>query len=533
MATSGEDEYFAQRVLRLTDIAQEPMEFLTPITGYEKMPIVSLEEAVEPLVSILPTVKSHAYAAKKRCKKPADNLTQDESASIMLYSMGWEPLDECLYCALNATLRSENRTKLKPWFLFLRLFLAALFRLPSIPHLTVFRGVKSDLSQQFKKNETFVWWGFSSCTTSIDVLQSDQFLGMEGTRTMFTIHCNSARDIRKHSYYPSEEEVLLLAATEFQVKGNLNQGHGLRTIQLQEVQSDHPMLIPVSCANNSVDLTAAKLKNLKVKDEASGNIDPYDALAEMEAMHKCCKDIDENVESITLGEFGLEIEGRLMDPRWDKNYVWSSKDSAGEYWENPRNQGGKPYYCPSGWKRFGIKVATDGKEFDAKWGNWNTTYHGTSGEFASSIITSGLKVRMRGCYYAKGIPRVYVSPSIEYSAHPRHAYPWKKTTKNGETIWYQLVFQCRVNPRSIHDIRPETFLDIEYKKKVIDPNFENNELVWIILGREDQEFTQDNIICYGMMIRTSKTHPKTLKPSKWWEYSDPHCYTTDMKNDTS
>ncbi|CAF1314806.1 unnamed protein product [Adineta steineri] len=269
MATGGEDEYLAQRVLRLTDISKEPMDVLMPISGYEKMPLVSLEEAVEPLVSILPTVKSYARAAKKKCKKPADNLTQDESASIMLYSMGWEPLNECLYCALNATLRSKNRSNLKPWFLFLRLFLGALFRLPPIPHLTVFRGVKLDISKQFEEDETFIWWGFSSCTTSIKVLQSEQFLGMEGTRTMFTIHCNSARDIRKHSYFPSEDEVLLLAGTEFQVKGILNQGHGLRTIQLQEVHSDEPMLIPVPSTNDSVDLSAEKLKSLKVKDDVT------------------------------------------------------------------------------------------------------------------------------------------------------------------------------------------------------------------------------------------------------------------------
>jgi hypothetical protein len=240
-----------------------------PISGYEEMPLVSLEKAVEPLVPILPAVKSYAYAAKKQCKKPADNLSQDESASIMLYSMGWEPLDKCLYCALNATLRSKNRANLKPWFLFLRLFLAALFRLPPIPHITVFRGVKLDLSKQFKKGETYVWWGFSSCTTSIEVLQSEQFLGMQGTRTMFTIQCNSARDIRKHSYYPSEDEVLLMAATEFEVKGILDQGHGLRTIQLQEVQSDEPLLIPVPSASGSVDSSANQFKTLKLNDDAT------------------------------------------------------------------------------------------------------------------------------------------------------------------------------------------------------------------------------------------------------------------------
>ncbi|CAF4037130.1 unnamed protein product, partial [Rotaria sordida] len=271
MAVGGGDEKIVQRVLRLTDIAQEPSDFLMPISGYEKMPIVTLEEAVEPLVPLLPAVKSYAYAAKKRCKKPADNLTQDESASIMLYSMGWEPLDECLYCALNAALRSTNRTKLKPWFLYLRLFLAALFRLPSIPPLMVYRGAKLDLSPQFEKGETIVWWGFSSCTTSIEVLQSEQFLGMTGTRTMFNIHCHSAKDIRKHSFYPSEDEVLLLAATEFKVKGILDQGHGLHTIQLEEIQSDEPLLIPVPVTTGSNDPSADQFKNLKINNDATGS----------------------------------------------------------------------------------------------------------------------------------------------------------------------------------------------------------------------------------------------------------------------
>ncbi len=87
MATGGgNDEATTQRILRLTDITGEPLKFLAPIGGYEKMPLVSLEEAVKDLVPILPTVQSHAYIAKQNCEKPADGLSQDESASIMLYN---------------------------------------------------------------------------------------------------------------------------------------------------------------------------------------------------------------------------------------------------------------------------------------------------------------------------------------------------------------------------------------------------------------------------------------------------------------
>ncbi|CAF1418472.1 unnamed protein product, partial [Rotaria sordida] len=160
------------------------------------------------------------------------------------------------------------------------------------------------------------------------------------------------------------------------------------------------------------------------------------AAVRMQAVRKCCCDLKANVESITLGEFdGV------------KKYAWSNNNpDEGQYWSNPINQDGKPYYCPSGWIRFGVKVAKDDKEFDANWDNWYVAYHGTRGENASKILTSGLRVSTAGCFYSDGISQVYVSPSIEYCGHPRYAFPWKQTTKNGEVRWYQLVFQCRVNP---------------------------------------------------------------------------------------
>ncbi|CAF4617497.1 unnamed protein product, partial [Rotaria sp. Silwood2] len=235
MATNGE-EAMTQRILRLTDIAQEPLEFLSPISGYEEMPLVSLEEAVEKLNSV-------------------DGLSQDESASIMLYTMGWEPFDKCLYVVLNATLRAANRQKLKPWLLYLRLFVSALSRLPPL-HETVYRGIKLDLSHEYTKGETIVWWGFSSYTIDVSVLQSELFLGKEGIRTMFTIKYDSIRDIRKHSYYPMEDEMLLPAGTQFKVTGCLDQGD-LRIIQLKETQPPFPLLQPVPFTSQSINSSSS------------------------------------------------------------------------------------------------------------------------------------------------------------------------------------------------------------------------------------------------------------------------------------
>ncbi|CAF5054225.1 unnamed protein product, partial [Rotaria sp. Silwood1] len=61
---------------------------------------------------------------------------------------------------------------------------------------------------------------------------------------MFTLQCKSARDIRKHSYFPAEDEVLLMAATQFKVLGCLDQGD-LYIIQLEETHPPFPLLQPV------------------------------------------------------------------------------------------------------------------------------------------------------------------------------------------------------------------------------------------------------------------------------------------------
>ncbi|CAF4597765.1 unnamed protein product [Rotaria sp. Silwood2] len=240
MATGGDSN--AQQYVRISDIANEPQEMLMPIRGYEKMPLVSLEKAVEPLVSILPEVQDYAYVAKQKCKPvPADGITQDQSASIMLYTMEWEPHEECLYHALNATLRAEDRRNLKPWFSYLKLILTALMQLPSLRQ-PIYRGVKMDFSKQYPLGKTFVWWGFSSCASKIGVLENEQFLGTSGNRTMFTIDSESGKDISRHSYYKSEDEILLLPARQFQVVSSLKPAPGLHMIQLKETQSPISLL---------------------------------------------------------------------------------------------------------------------------------------------------------------------------------------------------------------------------------------------------------------------------------------------------
>ena len=59
-----------------------------------KSTVVTLKEAIEPLVPILPEVQKHAWLALPNCEDPADGLTPNESAAVVLYTMEWEPREQ-------------------------------------------------------------------------------------------------------------------------------------------------------------------------------------------------------------------------------------------------------------------------------------------------------------------------------------------------------------------------------------------------------------------------------------------------------
>ena len=231
---------------RFSDIVQELRGLLLPIKGYENMPLVSLEESIMPLIVLIPDIHTYVYMAKENNGgSPAEGLTLDESAAICLYSMEWEPHDQCFSRVLNQSLRSKDRQKLNSWYLYLKLILTALTHLPSISSEKIYRGIKSDLSQDYPQGKKFIWWGFSSCTASLSVLQSIKFIGKTGLRTMFVIECPSGRNISQHTYFQSEEEVLIPPATRFVVTSCENPSNGLQIISLKEIPPPFTLLEPI------------------------------------------------------------------------------------------------------------------------------------------------------------------------------------------------------------------------------------------------------------------------------------------------
>ncbi|CAF0880462.1 unnamed protein product [Adineta ricciae] len=91
-----------------------------------------------------------------------------------------------------------------------------------------------DLSKEFTKDKTFIWWLFSSCISTIEVIK--HFLGDKGPRTIINVETCSAKDISRHSFHTTENEILLYPARQLKVISSIDFGSQLHIVQLQEVQ---------------------------------------------------------------------------------------------------------------------------------------------------------------------------------------------------------------------------------------------------------------------------------------------------------
>jgi hypothetical protein len=102
--------------------------------------------------------------------------------------------------------------------------------------------VPEDLSALYPKGKEFIWWGVSSCTSSLSVLESPQYAGPSGPRTMFSIETNSGKLIRGHSYFQQEDEILLPPGIYLKVIDKFSSADGLHIIHLRETTSPYKML---------------------------------------------------------------------------------------------------------------------------------------------------------------------------------------------------------------------------------------------------------------------------------------------------
>jgi len=204
---------------------------MTPVSGVLQLPVpASLNDAANGLCSSNDIKKSAGKGdelAKKQAGKPTKKMDGHLYGSIMLYT------SNAIYQDLNKCLRDENRTKLKKYFKYLRLFFESMDHLPK-KSVTLWRGLSVDLheSPMYKVGNTVTWWGISSCTADIKVAQNFA-KGCGGNCTVITLETKTASDISDITFYSNEKESLLSPGTQLQVVKNVRKGN-ITEINLKE-----------------------------------------------------------------------------------------------------------------------------------------------------------------------------------------------------------------------------------------------------------------------------------------------------------
>ena len=209
---------------------------LSPVYGYHSQKLVSLEKALEPLVSQIDELPRYIKIAERHCHHPSKHgLTHDESAAIYIYTMEWD--ETSLYRVLNNALRSENREELKIWFPYLKLFDTALSKLPTVKEV-IWRGVPLDIGQSFTKNQVVTWWSISSCSSSVDVIKT--FLMNKHDSTLFLIEAKHGKKASGYTGFENEDEVILTLGTQLRVKSNsLEHPSGFNVVHLIEIDDNN------------------------------------------------------------------------------------------------------------------------------------------------------------------------------------------------------------------------------------------------------------------------------------------------------
>jgi hypothetical protein len=224
-------------VSRFTEANPPPNNVPLP-NDYLNEPLDSLEESLKNMHSRLENLEKYISDAKRNCYYPNEHkLTRDEAAAIHIYTKEWSENMESLYTIFNRDLRTKDRSKIKPWLPFLRLFMAALAKIPS-QKVHIYRGLRDDVSEDYTEGKNFVWASATSCTRDINVAHNF-FSNSNGGGTLFRIDAYNGKDISAFSCYKLEAEVLLCPGAKLRVaqKPKLENigGNSILVIQLQEV----------------------------------------------------------------------------------------------------------------------------------------------------------------------------------------------------------------------------------------------------------------------------------------------------------
>lgn len=220
--------------MRSIDMLNEPLIEENPrkVSFNENSTILNIDKAIEPLREFFPNLQHFLDLIKEKCVQPHDGLTPDESAAIMLYTIDSEPVEQCFQYVLNEILRKKDSKKLQLWIFYLDLFFRGISRLKSISK-KIYRSIEFDLTETYPLHRRFTWWSFALCRSSMD--NDDTWKNSTKKRTLFSIDCQSAKDISHHTFYDGEDQILLLDGSQFQVTSSIKITENEQKIDLKEI----------------------------------------------------------------------------------------------------------------------------------------------------------------------------------------------------------------------------------------------------------------------------------------------------------
>lgn len=234
--------YQPKHHFRFFDLIGEPKEIFQSINDdYQQVSLVTLEEAIEPLLDFIPEVKDMIKLVKDKCQQMKTNLSIDELASIMLYTLEWLPKENSFYYIFNRKLQSSNQNELISCYSYLKLLSTSLSKLSKLSNRIFYRAIQLDLKPQYSLDKIFIWNEYISCTASIDIFDKDKVCFNDTiNRTLLIIHSTHGLDISECSFYGLKHEILLPPGKPFLVVSHRESNNGLSIITLKEFPISFP-----------------------------------------------------------------------------------------------------------------------------------------------------------------------------------------------------------------------------------------------------------------------------------------------------
>lgn len=132
---------------RCADVAKENGAMRSALTSIfpPDLPVPRLEDSLQEFIesgaySDLDVNVKIARKHARQAMKTNPGMTEDECAALTLYTMESVPREKSVYFVMNAALRAEDRTSVRPWRDFVWLLMHALRKCPLSPHVSVFRS---------------------------------------------------------------------------------------------------------------------------------------------------------------------------------------------------------------------------------------------------------------------------------------------------------------------------------------------------------------------------------------------------------